>query len=93
MHGSARPSITRSVAFSNPDLFVADPFDANGLRQVDVESGPRRLAGHPGLARPPALPLGSGTHRHTALRWVAYARRDWAEHLTARAADEDTPPL
>jgi hypothetical protein len=28
-----------AVAFSYPDLFVVDPFKANGLRQVDVESG------------------------------------------------------
>lgn len=27
-------------------------------------------------------------HRHTAIRWVAYARRDWAEYLAARAEDE-----
>jgi hypothetical protein len=27
-------------------------------------------------------------HRHTAIRWVAYARRDWAEYLAARAEDD-----
>ncbi|MFE0358857.1 peptidoglycan-binding protein [Streptomyces nigra] len=25
----------------------------------------------------------TGMHRHTALRWVAYAKRDWAEYLAA----------
>ena len=29
----------------------------------------------------------TGMHRHTALRWVAFARRDWADYLAARAAD------
>ncbi|MFF4305516.1 hypothetical protein [Streptomyces sp. NPDC001601] len=32
----------------------------------------------------PILADVTGMHRHTALRWVAYARRDWAEYL-ARA--------
>lgn len=30
----------------------------------------------------------TGMHRHTALRWVAYVRRDWAEYLAARVEDE-----
>ncbi|MER5556863.1 hypothetical protein ABT001_35350 [Streptomyces sp. NPDC002793] len=30
----------------------------------------------------------TGMHRHTALRRVAYARRDWAEYLATRAEDE-----
>ncbi|MFF7772490.1 hypothetical protein ACFZC7_39105 [Streptomyces massasporeus] len=30
----------------------------------------------------------TGMHRHTAIRWVAYARRDWAEYLAARAEDQ-----
>ncbi|MFD5540769.1 hypothetical protein ACFWIJ_23865 [Streptomyces sp. NPDC127079] len=29
----------------------------------------------------------TGMHRHTAIRWVTYARRDWAEYLAARAED------
>ncbi|MEW1900180.1 hypothetical protein ACIOEG_32420, partial [Streptomyces albidoflavus] len=32
----------------------------------------------------PILADVTGMHRHTALRWVAYARRDWAEYLAAR---------
>ncbi|MGW2544810.1 XRE family transcriptional regulator [Kitasatospora sp. NPDC001574] len=30
----------------------------------------------------------TGMHRHTAIRWVTYARRDWAEYLAARAEDQ-----
>jgi hypothetical protein len=34
----------------------------------------------------------TGMHRHTALRWVAYAWRDWAEYLADRAEDLKEPP-
>ncbi|MEU9370581.1 hypothetical protein AB0D71_39170 [Streptomyces avermitilis] len=37
----------------------------------------------------PILADVTGMHHHTALRWVAYARRDRAEYLTAQAEDED----
>jgi hypothetical protein len=30
----------------------------------------------------------TGMHRHTAIRWVLCAGRDWAEYLAARAEDE-----
>ncbi|MEV8455571.1 hypothetical protein AB0467_28215 [Streptomyces sp. NPDC052095] len=30
----------------------------------------------------------TGMHRHTSIRWVTYARRDWAEYLAARAEDQ-----
>lgn len=30
----------------------------------------------------------TGMHRNTALRWAAYAKRDWAEYLAARAEDD-----
>ncbi|MER5757095.1 hypothetical protein [Streptomyces sp. NPDC002088] len=33
----------------------------------------------------------TGMHRHTALRWVAYARRDWAAYLAVRAEDLKEP--
>jgi len=33
----------------------------------------------------------TGIHRHTAIRWVSYARRDWAEYLAARADDDRQP--
>ncbi len=29
-----------------------------------------------------------GMHVHTAVRWVTYARRDWADYLAARAEDQ-----
>ena len=29
-----------------------------------------------------------GMHIHTAVRWVGYARGDWAEYLAARAAEQ-----
>lgn len=29
----------------------------------------------------------TGMHRHTAIWWVTYARRDWAEYHAARAED------
>ena len=31
-------------------------------------------------------------HRRTAFRWVAYAGRDWAEYLAARAEYLKQPP-
>ncbi|MGW1882520.1 hypothetical protein [Streptomyces sp. NPDC001970] len=34
----------------------------------------------------------TGMHRHTALRWVASARRDWAQYLAARAEDLSNHP-
>ncbi|MEU7429176.1 hypothetical protein [Streptomyces sp. NPDC040750] len=34
----------------------------------------------------------TGMRRHTALRWVAYARRGWAEYLAAQAEDLKQPP-
>jgi hypothetical protein len=30
-------------------------------------------------------------HVTTAVRWVTYARRDWADYLAARAADTGKP--
>jgi len=32
-----------------------------------------------------------GMHVHTAVRWVTYARRDWAGYLAARAAGTGKP--
>jgi hypothetical protein len=32
-----------------------------------------------------------GVHINTAIRWVTYARRDWADFLAARAAEHDMP--
>ncbi|MGH3192300.1 MAG: hypothetical protein ACRDPY_48345 [Streptosporangiaceae bacterium] len=33
-----------------------------------------------------------GLHVNTAVRWVTYARRDWAGYLAARAADLASAP-
>jgi hypothetical protein len=30
-----------------------------------------------------------GMHINTAIRWVRYAGRDWADYLPARAAEQD----
>ena len=30
-----------------------------------------------------------GMHINTAIRWVRYAGRDWADSLAARAAEQD----
>jgi hypothetical protein len=30
-----------------------------------------------------------GMHVNTAIRWVRYAGRDWADYLAARAAEQD----
>ena len=30
-----------------------------------------------------------GMHINTAIRWVRYAGRDWADYLAARAAEQD----
>ncbi|MGW5851232.1 hypothetical protein ACWFQ8_25365 [Streptomyces sp. NPDC055254] len=63
-------------------------------RKLNRHGTPVRTARNAAPAAPAAdLPspiLGdvTGMHRHTALRWVAYARRDWAEYLAARAEDE-----
>ncbi|MET8080866.1 hypothetical protein [Streptomyces sp. NPDC005303] len=39
----------------------------------------------------PILAHLTGMHHHTALRWVAYAKRDWAAYLAARTADRMPP--
>lgn len=77
------------------------PGQADLHAQHDPEAGPPR---HPvGAARKavltalsadlpsPILTDVTGMHRHTALRWVAYARRDWAAHLAVRAEDLKEP--
>ncbi|MEU7827815.1 hypothetical protein [Nonomuraea sp. NPDC049129] len=74
-----------AVAFSYPDLFVADPFDAKGLRQVDVESG--------AVAARRPLPEGVNVRATSAERWqlwLAAANRDtfaWVVDGVLRTAD------
>ncbi|MFE9976105.1 hypothetical protein ACFYRD_36685 [Streptomyces hirsutus] len=83
-----------------PDMVPGKPISTHGMTQKLGRHGiPVRTARNAALAAlaadlpGPILADVTGMHRHTALRWVAYARRDWAEYLAARAADEDTPPL
>jgi hypothetical protein len=53
--------------------------------------GPRRAAAgrRPRAGGRPAAVLADflGIHVNTAVRWVTYARQDWAAYLTARNAD------
>ncbi|MFI7153783.1 hypothetical protein ACIBO2_53480 [Nonomuraea sp. NPDC050022] len=74
-----------AVAFSYPDLFVADPFDPKGLREVNVESG-EVAAQHP-------LPEGVNVRTAGEDRWqlwLAAANRDtfaWVSDGMLRTAD------
>ncbi|WP_433510815.1 hypothetical protein ACQP2T_44130 [Nonomuraea sp. CA-143628] len=78
-------AVGQAVAFSYPDLFVADPFDAKGLRQVNVESGD--------VAAQRPLPEGVNVRRTGADRWqlwLAAANRDtfaWVVDGVLRTAD------
>lgn len=77
------------------------PTSTHGMTQKLGRHGiPVRTARNAALAAlaadlpSPILADVTGMHRHTALRWVAYARCDRAEYLAARAADnEEAPPL
>jgi hypothetical protein len=75
----------QAVAFSYPDLFVADSFDAKGLRQVNVESGD--------VAAQRPLPEGVNVRTTGADRWqlwLAAANRDtfaWVVDGVLRTAD------
>lgn len=71
------------------------PISTHGMTQKLGRHGiPVRTARNAALAAlaadlpSPILADVTGMHRHTALRWVAYARRDWAEYLSARAQDK-----
>ncbi|MER5555392.1 hypothetical protein ABT001_27620 [Streptomyces sp. NPDC002793] len=71
------------------------PISTHGMTQQLGRHGiPVRIARNGALAAlaadllSPILADVTGMHRHTALRWVAYARRDWAEYLAARIEDQ-----
>ncbi|MER6943743.1 hypothetical protein ABT294_06935 [Nonomuraea sp. NPDC000554] len=76
------------VAFSYPDVFVVDPHKADGLRQIDVDSG-SVVAERP-------LPEGVGVRPAGAQRWqlwLAAANRDtfaWVVDSVLRTADRAT---
>ncbi|MFI0225651.1 hypothetical protein [Streptomyces lydicus] len=78
-----------------PGMVPGKPISTHGMTQKLGRHGiPVRTARNAALAAlaadlpSPILADVTGMHRHTALRWVAYARRDWAEYLAARAEDE-----
>lgn len=70
------------------------PISTHGMTQkLNRHDTPVRTARNGALAAlaadlpSPILADVTGMHCHTALRWVAYARRDWAEYLAARAEE------
>lgn len=78
-----------------PGMVPGKPISTHGMTQKLGRHGiPVRTARNAALAAlaadlpSPILADVTGMHRHTALRWVAYARRDWAEYLAARAEDK-----
>lgn len=78
-----------------PGMVPGKPISTHGMTQKLGRHGiPVRTARNAALAAlaadlpSPILADVTGMHRHTALCWVAYARRDWAEYLAARAEDE-----
>lgn len=71
------------------------PISTHGMTQkLNRHDIPVRTARNGALAAlaavlpSPILADVTGMYRHTALRWVAYAKRDWAEYLAARAEDQ-----
>ncbi|EGE43793.1 XRE family transcriptional regulator [Streptomyces sp. SID4928] len=82
-----------------PGMVPGKPISTHGMTQkLNRYSIPVRTARNAALAAlaadlpSPILADVTGMHRHTALRWVAYARRDWAEYLAARAATHTKKP-
>jgi hypothetical protein len=76
------------VAFSHPDLFVVEPGNADGLRQVDVESG-TVVAQHP---LPEGVKVRTGGPDGWQV-WVAAANRDtfaWVVDDVLRTVSRDT---
>lgn len=81
-----------------PGMVPGKPISTHGMTQKLNRHGiPVRTARNAALAAlaadlpSPILADVTGMHRHTALRWVAYARRDWAEYLAARTDDDRQP--
>ncbi|MFG2440544.1 hypothetical protein [Streptomyces sp. NPDC048508] len=73
-------------------MVPSKPISTHGMTQKLGRHGiPVRTARNAALAAlaadlpNPILADVTGMHRHTALRWVAYARRDWVEYVAARA--------
>ncbi|MGC5365683.1 hypothetical protein ACPXCE_29095 [Streptomyces sp. DT24] len=79
-----------------PGMVPGKQISTHGMtRKLNRHGIPVRTARNAALAAlaadlpSPILADVTGMHRHTALRWVAYARRDWAEYLAARAEESD----
>ncbi len=93
-----RPQLSRahpSPRWLFPGMVPGKPISTHGMTQKLGRHGiPVRTARNGASAAlaadlpSPILADVTGMHRHAALRWVAYARRDWAEYLAARAEDE-----
>ncbi|MFJ1546432.1 hypothetical protein [Streptomyces sp. NPDC088246] len=82
-----------------PGMVPGKAISAHGMTQKLGRHGiPVRTARNAALAAlaadlpSPILADVTGTHHHTAIHWVAYARRDWAEYLAAPAEDLKQPP-
>ncbi|MFB7270692.1 hypothetical protein [Streptomyces sp. NPDC056244] len=78
-----------------PGMVPGKPISTHGMTQKLNRHGIAvRTARNAALAAlaadlpSPILADLTGVHRHTAIRWVTYARRDWTEYLAARAEDE-----
>ncbi len=92
-----RPQLSRSTPGPRwlfPGMVPGKPISTHGMTQKLGRHGISvRAARNTALAALAAdLPSRiladmTGMHRHTALRWAGYARRDWADYLAARAAD------
>jgi hypothetical protein len=92
-----RPQLSRSSPGPRwlfPGMVPGKPISTHGMTQklgrhgISVRAGRNSaLAALAADLPSPILADLTGMHRHTALRWVAFARRDWADYLAARAAD------
>jgi hypothetical protein len=81
-----------------PGRVPGQPIDShsltNRLNRHGISARPARNGALAALAADlPAAILADllGLHINTAVRWVTYARRDWAHYLTARMADTGKP--
>jgi len=96
---SPRPQLSRSSPGPRwlfPGMVPGKPISTHGMTQklgrhgISVRAGRNSaLAALAADLPSPILADLTGMHRHTALRWVAYARSHWADYLAARAADQD----
>lgn len=81
-----------------PGRVPGQPIDnhslTNRLNHHGISTRPARNGALAALASElPAAILADllGMHIHTAVRWVTYAQRDWADYLAAKAAERNRP--